>query len=42
MLTYQMIYLGWVKLEADELKEVRNGSSDRPPDDRSDGEKRTD
>lgn len=37
-----MIYLGWVKLEADETKEVRNGSSDGPPDDRSDGEKRMD
>ena len=42
MLTYQMIYLGWVKLEADETKAVRNGSSDHPHDDRFDGEKRTD
>lgn len=42
MLTYQMIYLGWVKLETEEVKAVRNGSSDRPSDDRSDGEKRTD
>lgn len=40
MLTYQMIYLGWVKLEADETKAVRNGSSDRPSEDKNDGEKR--
>lgn len=32
MLTYQMIYLLWVKLEADETKKIRNGSCDRSPD----------
>ncbi|MBE3045701.1 hypothetical protein IMZ48_24770 [Candidatus Bathyarchaeota archaeon] len=33
MLTYQMIYLLWMKLEADETKIIRNGSCDRPPND---------
>lgn len=28
MLTYQIIYLLWIKLEADETKTIRNGSSD--------------